>query len=98
MNKADLIDVLSSEAELTKVKANEVIDVLVGAISKSLKKNESVTLVGFGTFSLSKRNARKGRNPQTGAAIKIKARTVAKFRPGKDLRDLVAKVKIADKE
>jgi DNA-binding protein HU-beta len=93
MNKADLIDVIASETELTKAKAGEVVDSIIGAVTKSLKKGESVTLVGFGTFSTSKRAARKGRNPQTGEAMKIKARTVAKFRAGKSLREVVAKVK-----
>jgi DNA-binding protein HU-beta len=93
MNKADLIDVIASETELTKAKAGEVVDAFIGAVTKSLKKGESVTLVGFGTFSTSKRAARKGRNPQTGEAMKIKARTVAKFRAGKSLREVVAKVK-----
>lgn len=94
MNKADLIDVLAKEAELTKAKAGEVVDLVFASLTKSLKKGESVTLVGFGTFDVSKREARKGRNPQTGEAIKIKARTVAKFRPGKALREAVAKVKV----
>ena len=95
MNKADLIDVLAQEAQLTKAKSNEVIDLLLGTITKSLKKGEGVTLVGFGTFDVSKREARKGRNPQTGETLKIKARTVAKFRPGKALRETVSKVKLA---
>lgn len=94
MNKADLIDVLAKEAELTKAKAGEVVDLVFASLTKSLKKGENVTLVGFGTFDVSKREARKGRNPQTGEAIKIKARTVAKFRPGKALREAVAKVKV----
>lgn len=94
MNKADLIDVLAKEAELTKAKAGEVVDLVFASVTKSLKKGENVTLVGFGTFDVSKREARKGRNPQTGEAIKIKARTVAKFRPGKALREAVAKVKV----
>lgn len=94
MNKADLIDVLSQEAGLTKAKAGGVVDLIFLTISKSLKKGESVTLVGFGTFDVSKREARKGRNPQTGESLKIKARTVAKFRPGKSLREAVSKVKV----
>ncbi len=94
MNKADLIDVLAQNGTLTKAKAGEVIDLVLDSISKSLKKGESVTLVGFGTFDVSKREARKGRNPQTGETLKIKARTVAKFRPGKALRESVSKVKV----
>lgn len=94
MNKADLIDVLAQDAELTKAKSGEVIDLVFAHITKSLKKGESVTLVGFGTFDVSKREARKGRNPSTGETIKIKAKTVPKFRPGKSLRETVSKVKV----
>lgn len=94
MNKANLIDVLAQDGGLTKAKSGEVVDLIFGAITKSLKKGESVTLVGFGTFDVNKREARKGRNPKTGEAIKIKARTVAKFRPGKALRETVSKVKV----
>jgi DNA-binding protein HU-beta len=97
MNKADIIDALTQEAQLTKVKAGEVIDIVLDTIVKSLKKGEAVTLVGFGTFDVSKRDARKGRNPRTGDAIKIKAKTVPKFRAGKALRESVAKVKPASK-
>lgn len=87
MNKNDLINVVAEKTGLTKVKAGEVIEAFVGAVHKSLKKGDSVTLVGFGTFSVSKRAARNGVNPQTKERIKIKARKVAKFRPGKALRE-----------
>ncbi len=85
MNKADLIDKLSGDAGITKGQAGAALDSFVEAVTKTLKANGKVTLVGFGTFSRSKRKARKGRNPQTGAEINIKARNVAKFKAGKDL-------------
>jgi DNA-binding protein HU-beta len=85
MNKAELIAKIAEDAGITKVQANATIDSFVGAVTKTLKKGEKVTLVGFGTFSVSKRAARNGRNPQTGAVIKIKAKKVAKFKAGKDL-------------
>lgn len=95
MNKANLIDVLAQDGGLTKVKAGEVVDLVFNTITKSLKKGESVTLVGFGTFAVSGRKGRTGRNPQTGETLKIKAKTVAKFKPGKALSETVAKVKVA---
>lgn len=85
MNKADLIDKLSGDAGITKTQAGATLDSFVEAVTKTLKGGGKVTLVGFGTFSVSKRKARKGRNPQTGAEINIKARKVAKFKAGKDL-------------
>ena len=85
MNKADLIDKLSGDAGITKGQAGAALDSFVEAVTKSLKGGGKVTLVGFGTFSVSKRAARNGRNPQTGAVIKIKARKVAKFKAGKEL-------------
>jgi DNA-binding protein HU-beta len=85
MNKAELIAQLSEDAGITKTQANAVIDSFTATVTKTLKKGDKVTLVGFGTFSVSKRAARTGRNPQTGAAIKIKAKKVAKFKAGKDL-------------
>ena len=85
MNKAELIAHLAGETGITKTQANAALDSFVGAVTKSLKKGDKVTLVGFGTFSVSKRAARVGRNPQTGAAIKIKAKKVAKFKAGKEL-------------
>ena len=90
MNKADLIEVLAQETEVTKVKAGEFVDTLIATVTKALKKGEDLTLVGFGTFTTSKRAARKGRNPQTGEVLNIKATTVAKFRAGKDLREAVS--------
>lgn len=85
MNKAELIATLAEDAGITKTQANAALDSFVEAVTKTLKKDGKVTLVGFGTFSVSKRKARNGRNPQTGAVIKIKARKVAKFKAGKEL-------------
>ena len=83
MNKGELISKIAEDAEITKTQAGAALDSLVEAITKSLKKGDKVTLVGFGTFSVTKRAARTGRNPQTGEAIKIKAKKVAKFKAGK---------------
>jgi DNA-binding protein HU-beta len=85
MNKAELISHLADEAGITKTQANTALDAFVDAVTKTLKKGDKVTLVGFGTFSVTKRAARNGRNPQTGEVIKIKARKVAKFKAGKEL-------------
>ena len=85
MNKAELIAKLSDDAGITKTQANSALDSFIEAVTKTLKGGGKVTLVGFGTFSVSKRAARNGRNPQTGAVIKIKARKVAKFKAGKEL-------------
>lgn len=85
MNKSELIAKMADDAGITKTQANAALDAFTGAVTKTLKGGGKVTLVGFGTFSVTKRAARTGRNPQTGAAIKIKAKKVAKFKPGKDL-------------
>ena len=85
MNKAELIDKLAKDAAITKTQANEALDSFTKAVADTLKKGGKVTLVGFGTFSVSKRAARNGRNPQTGEVIKIKARKVARFKAGKEL-------------
>jgi DNA-binding protein HU-beta len=85
MNKAELIAQIAEEAGITKTQANIALDSFVGSVTKTLKKGDKVTLVGFGTFSVSKRAARNGRNPQTGEVIKIKARKVARFKAGKEL-------------
>ncbi len=85
MNKAELIAKIAEDAGITKTQANTSLDSFVDAVTKTLKKGDKVTLVGFGTFSVSKRAARNGRNPQTGAVIKIKAKKVAKFKAGKEL-------------
>lgn len=85
MNKAELITKISEDADITKKQAGEALDSFTNAVAKTLKKGDKVTLVGFGTFSVLKRAARNGRNPQTGATIKIKARKVPKFKAGKEL-------------
>ncbi len=85
MNKADLIDAIAAEAKMTKASATQALNATIEAISKSLSKGEKVTLVGFGTFSVSKRAARKGRNPKTGKEIQIAAKKVAKFKAGSEL-------------
>ena len=85
MNKAELIAQIADEAGITKTQANTAVDSFVDAVTKTLKKGDKVTLVGFGTFSVSKRAARNGRNPQTGEVIKIKARKVARFKAGIEL-------------
>lgn len=84
MNKAELIDKLAKDSGITKTQANDVLDSFTNSVVASLKKGDRVTLVGFGTFSVSERSARNGRNPQTGEVIKIKARKVPKFKAGKE--------------
>ncbi|MEO6681575.1 MAG: HU family DNA-binding protein [Ginsengibacter sp.] len=85
MNKAELIAKIAEDAGITKTQANATLDSFTNAVTKTLKGGGKVTLVGFGTFSVSKRAARNGRNPQTGEVIKIKAKKVAKFKAGKQL-------------
>ena len=85
MNKAELIDAMAAESKLTKVDAKKALDAFISATTKSLKKGDRVALVGFGSFSIAKRAARKGRNPQTGKEIKIAAKKVVKFKAGNDL-------------
>ncbi len=87
MNKSELIDHIASQADISKAAAGRALEAALGGITLALKKGNSVSLVGFGTFSVTKRAARSGRNPRTGAAIKIKAAKVPKFRPGKALKD-----------
>ncbi len=89
MNKGELIDAMAKEAGLTKADAGSALNAFVASVSKSLKKGDAVQLIGFGTFSISKRAARTGRNPQTGKEIKIAAKKVAKFKAGKALADVV---------
>jgi DNA-binding protein HU-beta len=89
VNKTELIDHIADSADISKAAAARALDSLIGAVKTTLKKNGSVTLVGFGTFSVGKRAARTGRNPRTGEAIKIKAAKVPKFKPGKALKDAV---------
>ena len=89
MNKAELIDTVAKQADISKAAAGRALDAVLAGIRTSLKKGGKVTLVGFGTFSVSKRAARMGRNPRSGAEIKIKAAKVPKFKPGKALKDAV---------
>ena len=85
MNKAQLVEAIASQAKLTKVQANEALKAFVEATTKAMSKGDRVALVGFGSFSITKRAARKGRNPQNGKEIKIAAKKVVKFRAGADL-------------
>lgn len=89
MNKQELIDAIAKSADISKAAAGRALDGAVAAIKESLEKGEMVTLVGFGTFYIGERSARSGRNPRTGATIKIRAAKVPKFRAGKELRDSV---------
>ena len=89
MNKADLIEAVAKASNLTKVDAEMVLNNAIDTIKKTVKKGEDVTLIGFGTFTKSKRKARIGRNPQTGKEIKIPAMNVPKFRPGREFKDTV---------
>jgi DNA-binding protein HU-beta len=89
MNKAELIEKIAGDADISKKQAASALDSFTESIAKTLKKGGKVTLVGFGTFSVSKRAARIGRNPQTGAAIKIKAKKVAKFKAGATLSEKI---------
>jgi DNA-binding protein HU-beta len=90
MNKAQLVDAIAAEAKITKADAQRALEGFINATTKALKKGERVALVGFGSFSVAKRAARTGRNPQTGKEIKIAAKKVAKFKAG---AELAAKIK-----
>ena len=98
MNKAELIDKLSADAGITKKQAGEVLTSFTETVISTLKKGENVTLVGFGTYSVAQRAARNGRNPQTGATIKIKAKKVPKFKPGKEFSTQLAAAKTPKKK
>ena len=89
MNKADLVEELVNQTGLTKRASREAIDAVISVISDCLGRGERVTLVGFGTFQVMKRKARRGRNPQTGETIDIAGKKVPKFRPGKGLREKI---------
>lgn len=88
MNKSDLINEVAKVVK-TKKEAQAAVDCVFSAITQALKKDETVTVIGFGTFKVNKRKARKGRNPQTGREIEIKAKNVPRFIPGKALKDAV---------
>jgi DNA-binding protein HU-beta len=89
MNKSELIDAVADSADLSKAAATQAVDAVLSAVSKSLKKGDQVTLVGFGTFLVRERAARTGRNPRTGDEIKIAAQKVPAFKAGKALKDAV---------
>lgn len=89
MNKSDLIDAMAADAGISKAAAKAALESFMGSVTSTLKKGDKVALVGFGTFSVSKRSARTGRNPQTGAEIQIAAKNVAKFKAGAGLSDAV---------
>ena len=89
MTKSELIDQIAASAEISKAAAGRALDATVDAVMAALSAGDSVSLVGFGTFYVSERTARTGRNPRTGTTLKINAAKVAKFRPGKGLKDAV---------
>jgi len=89
VNKSELIEHIAKQADISKAAATRALEALIGGVKSTLKKSGNVSIVGFGTFAVSKRAARSGRNPRTGAAIKIQAAKVPKFRPGKALKDAV---------
>jgi DNA-binding protein HU-beta len=89
MNKSELIDQIARHADISKAAAGRALDATVNAVTNALKKGSLVTLVGFGTFYVGKRSARSGRNPRTGATIKIRSAKIPKFRAGKALKDAV---------
>jgi len=89
MNKGDIVNEVAKVVS-TKKEAQAAVDCVFSTITKALKKNDAVTLIGFGTFKVAQRNARKGRNPGTGEEIQIKAKKVPKFVPGKSLKDAVS--------
>ena len=90
MNKAELIDAIAAETKLSKADSKRALDAFIGATVKTLKKGDSLVLIGFGTFKVGNRAARNGRNPQTGKPIKIKAKKVVKFKAGTDLSKKIA--------
>ena len=89
MNKSELIDHIATQCDMPKAAATRALESMIDAVTAALKENGSVSLVGFGTFSVTERSARVGRNPRTGDAIEIKSAKVPKFRPGKALKDAI---------
>ena len=89
MNKTELIEHIATQADISKAAAGRALEALIGGVKATLKKNASVSIAGFGTFAVSKRASRTGRNPRTGAPIKIKSARVPKFKPGKALRESI---------
>jgi DNA-binding protein HU-beta len=98
MNKSELVEVAAKEAGVTKAAADKVLSAIIGAVVTTVSKGETVTLVGFGTFKSAKRAARTGKNPKTGAALKIPATTVPKFTAGTGFKTAVAAKKTAKKK
>ncbi|ENU80792.1 MULTISPECIES: HU family DNA-binding protein [Acinetobacter] len=90
MNKSELIDAIATKGGLSKTDAGKALDATIASISEALKAGDTVTLVGFGTFSVKERSARTGRNPKTGAELHIEASKVPSFKAGKGLKDAVA--------
>lgn len=91
MTKADLVEKVAKEADMTKKDAEKLVEIIFDSIINTLNEGEKIELRGFGSFRVRERNARKGRNPKTGEAVKIPAKRVAYFKPGKDLKDLINK-------
>lgn len=91
MSKADIVDKIAKDAGISKAASEKAVNAFIEAVTNSLKKGQTVTLIGFGTFSVGKRAARTGRNPKTGETIKIKAKKIARFRPGAALKNAVNK-------
>jgi integration host factor subunit beta len=91
MTKADLVEKVATEAEMTKKDAEQLVEIIFESIVSTLNNGEKIELRGFGSFRVRHRNARKGRNPKTGAAVNIPAKRVAYFKPGKDLKELINK-------
>jgi len=89
MNKSDLINAIAEESGLTKADAGRALDATLSSVSSALKGGDSISLIGFGTFSVKERSARTGRNPQTGETIQIKASKIPSFKAGKTLKDSV---------
>lgn len=90
MNKSDLISALATETSITQKNVNAILDAFIETVKKTLKKGDQITLVGFGTFKVSNRAARTGRNPKTGAPLQIKASKMPQFKAGKSLKESIA--------
>lgn len=91
MTKADLVEIVAGEAEMTKKDVEQLVEIIFGSIVDTLNNGEKIELRGFGSFRVRERNARKGRNPKTGEPVDIPAKRVAYFKPGKDLKDIINK-------
>lgn len=89
MNKSELIEVIAHQADISKAAATRSLEAVIGAVKTTLKKGDSVTITGFGTFAVNKRKARTGRNPRTGTAVAVDGKAVPYFKPGKELRERV---------